>query len=525
MIKKISRIDNFAVFEKYNWDQSTLDSNGLPLSFEKINILYGRNYSGKTTLSRMIRSLETHQLPEKYDNPHFELVFDDDTKITENMISESSLNIRVFNEDFVRTNLRFLLDPESEIVPFAILGANNLEIEKIIKDFEAEIGSNVDSQETGLYKQFKDAKQSATKLSTNYDNAKKKLDSKLSKKALNRQSGIKYNADRFGDQNYTTIKINQEIKIVLAQTYQNLGTEKKIEYENRIREQQKPQISSLIIPNLKLKSFCEKASALLSHEIGSSNKIAELLLDTILNDWVKQGTSLHQTRGDCAFCGNPISKDRWEKIHIHFDEESKTLENKIDSLIFHINSEKEMLHSLYEVNKTAFYNVYCSKIDDFIDSSTKLTHEYYSSLDKIIEQLKMRKAHITVPIQLESISDNSEELSILIVDFNKIIIQNNEYSNLLTSSKTSAQKALRLQEVADFCSMIDYVSEIQYISTLKKCSDDGSAHLSKIEILLNSKIQELHKKLRQLNDEEEGARRVNTYLNDYFGHKFITLEA
>ena len=74
MIKKIGTIKHFAVFENYNWDLSSTDKNGQPLKFEKINILYGRNYSGKTTLSRIFRSLETGQLPENYDNPQYELI-------------------------------------------------------------------------------------------------------------------------------------------------------------------------------------------------------------------------------------------------------------------------------------------------------------------------------------------------------------------------------------------------------------------------------------------------------------------
>ena len=47
MIKKIGTIKHFAVFENYNWDLSSTDKNGQLLKFEKINILYGRNYSGK----------------------------------------------------------------------------------------------------------------------------------------------------------------------------------------------------------------------------------------------------------------------------------------------------------------------------------------------------------------------------------------------------------------------------------------------------------------------------------------------
>ncbi len=47
----------------------------------------------------------------------------------------------------------------------------------------------------------------------------------------------------------------------------------------------------------------------------------------------------------------------------------------------------------------------------------------------------------------------------------------------------------------------------------------------KFAIQLSQKRKELEATKRQLNDEEEGARRVNQYLNDYFGHRFITLVA
>jgi wobble nucleotide-excising tRNase len=140
MIKKIKTISNFAVFDNFDWDNCTQNSNGQPLLFEKLNILYGRNYSGKTTLSRILRTLETYRLPEKYENPQFEIILDDGSKITQTTIDSAAISVRVFNEDFVRANLRFLIDPDGEIAPFAILGANNSEIEKAIKDLKTEIG-------------------------------------------------------------------------------------------------------------------------------------------------------------------------------------------------------------------------------------------------------------------------------------------------------------------------------------------------------------------------------------------------
>lgn len=84
---------------------------------------------------------------------------------------------------------------------------------------------------------------------------------------------------------------------------------------------------------------------------------------------------------------------------------------------------------------------------------------------------------------------------------------------------------MRLQEVADFCSTIDYTNEIARIASLKAVSDNATQEEKNMQTFLNRKIAEKQAKLRQLNDEEEGARRVNAYLNDYFGHNFVSLEA
>ena len=53
MIKKID-IDCFGLYEDYKWD-TTIGKNE---SFRRVNIIYGRNYSGKTTLSRILKSVE-----------------------------------------------------------------------------------------------------------------------------------------------------------------------------------------------------------------------------------------------------------------------------------------------------------------------------------------------------------------------------------------------------------------------------------------------------------------------------------
>lgn len=141
MFKKIQSIDNLAVYSNYRWNDSVKDKDGTVVDFKKVNILYGRNYSGKTTLSRIFRSLETGVISEKYVNPQFQMVRQDNSILTQNDISNNQIKIRVFNEDFIKENLKFITNPDEDINSFAILGDNNNKIESEIQALEDTLGS------------------------------------------------------------------------------------------------------------------------------------------------------------------------------------------------------------------------------------------------------------------------------------------------------------------------------------------------------------------------------------------------
>jgi len=518
VIRKISKIDNLAVFSGYNWDASVPE-------FSKINILYGRNYSGKTTLSRILRAIETQRLPDKYENPCFNLVLDDGSTASSSTLATCGLDIRVFNEDFVRTNLRFLIDPDGEIEPFAILGSDNAETQRKIDDLTTEIGSDTAGSETGLHKQCADKKRIASAASAAHSSANSELESKLSAKATGRQTGIKYNADRFGNQNYNIANMRTDIATVTASTYVALTPEQKAEHERTIAEQPKERSAEFIVPNLGLGDFCGRASELLSRKIGATDKIVELLHNAALNAWVKQGKSLLEGQNVCAFCGNPISSERWAEINAHFDEESKTLENEIDTLISDISTEIQQLQQAPIIDKTKYYAKYHSQIDSFITARTQAVTDYCKALKNVIDQLDHRKSQITVEIPFVQPNDNFSTIKVLYSDFNKIIKESNDYTAKLSVAKKRAQEALRLQEVADFCATISFSTETIRIDELREASEKAQQEVRNAQTQLDQKTQERQDKLRQLNDEEEGARRVNTYLNDFFGHNFVSLEA
>jgi len=146
-IKKIESIKNMAVFQDFRWASSVKDDGNNIAEFKKINILYGRNYSGKTTLSRIFRALETGSVSDKYSSPEFQLAFDGGITATQNSLTNHGQVVRVFNEDFVRDNLRFIVDDEQTINSFAILGEDNTKLEEEIEKHEAELGNEEDKSE------------------------------------------------------------------------------------------------------------------------------------------------------------------------------------------------------------------------------------------------------------------------------------------------------------------------------------------------------------------------------------------
>lgn len=526
MIKEIKAINNFAVFENFNWNNSVKTSDGAVIEFKKLNILYGRNYSGKTTLSRIFRAIETGQLPKNYEGIEFEVEDDQLNIVNQANLASFQGKIRVFNEDFVREHLKFLIDPAAEIEPFAILGAENAQIQERIDLLEQEIGSHEEGKETGLCELAKVAEENRKRTEREWTSASKSYDARLTEKATDRKIGIKYNPEKFGDQNYNRSKLNDDIKYVLSDNYSDLNPEQKDAYEKLIVETVKSPVKKLVPESINFHQYCNRANSLLSRKIVSSNKIRELLEDVALNEWVKQGADLLDGKNICAFCGNLISDNRWSEIHSHFDEESKKLEGELQKLIEEINGEVEKLALPFNlINKDDFYQTYIKDFNGFLAKREEHLATYKVALNSIIHQLEIRKKQITVSVDFIKPQFDENLLDSIISDFNKIIEANNNYANSLCTKKSQAQRLLRLDEVSKFCKTIKITDLQKNLAELEKEKTAAADSALKLTIQLSQKRQELDDTKRRLNDEEEGARRVNQYLNHYFGHRFITLVA
>ncbi|WP_323863198.1 AAA family ATPase [Xenorhabdus cabanillasii] len=499
---------------------------GAVQNFVDINIIYGRNYSGKTTLSRIVRALETGSLSDKYGSPSFQLRFNDNSDVTPANLSTHGKNTCVFNEDFIRENLRFITNPDDSIEPFAILGDDNNKIEKEIEALEAELGSSVEGQETGL---FADKKKAADKYNFAFKAHKQANDNlakQLSDKATNKDIGIKDKSERFGDQNYTITKLKADIRIVNDPNYQPLNSEQVTQHEKLIDEKILPEIPSFFSPTLNFASLAQQVEKLVTKPISESDKIQELVKDAVLNRWVNEGRTYHRNKHEkCAFCDNHISAERWAVLDKHFDEESELLKKSIEVLLTKIDAEKKTVNTALIIDQSVFYSKFHSQLTALDSRLKAATKDYQNALDELVKQLKLRNDEILNVKAFNLPADYTESLTQVWQEYTNLCGQSNLFSSSLTDEQIKAKAALRLKEVTDYLLTIDYQTQLDSIETLKQTRDSAQQTQSGITKDIATKQAQITAKKRELNDEEKGAKKVNEYLNNFFGHQFLTLEA
>jgi len=82
-----------------------------------------------------------------------------------------------------------------------------------------------------------------------------------------------------------------------------------------------------------------------------------------------------------------------------------------------------------------------------------------------------------------------------------------------------------LKEVSDYLLTIQYQEQLFSIEALKNNFDKFEREKCHIEGDICQKEELISSKKRELKDEEKGAKKVNEYLNNFFGHQFLSLEA
>jgi len=201
-------IESFGSFTDLTWKKSLKDAGNTVQSFKRLNILYGRNYSGKTTLSRIFRALETGRTPINYVGSNF-TVRGDKGDVTQTDLVGHGYDVRVYNRDFVSENLSFLVNQANgEIKTFAIVGEKNKVLDEAIAVIQVMLGS-VESK-AGLRHELEAKKKGRELTKINHKTAFDALEGKLRSHANDK---IKQNRT-YGPAVYNIDSIKRDVESV-----------------------------------------------------------------------------------------------------------------------------------------------------------------------------------------------------------------------------------------------------------------------------------------------------------------------
>ncbi|WP_032096686.1 MULTISPECIES: AAA family ATPase [unclassified Alteromonas] len=519
-VKRIN-IQNFGSYTNFIWKNSVKNKSNEVEDFRKLNIIYGRNYSGKTTLSRIFRAFETASLPNKITTPEFQILTDNVT-LNQNDIDKSEFDIRVYNKDFISDNLSFLVDDEGHISPIAIIGDDNTKIEQKISEKRNLLGSVEDK--TGLRHAHEVKQQSYLKLKREKNKLEEALEKSLIDKANKKPNGIKHQT-KFAVSNYNITSLKTDIKTVLGSNFL-LNNDEKTRLENLVQDQQKSEINCLFNVSPIISQVLASANSLIGIQIKPSQPIQELLDDYLLQEWVKNGRQHHESkRKTCGFCGNDLPATLWIKLDAHFDQESESLEKKLQKKISEIKIELEHVTSDLSFELTDFYSELQKDAKSIKAKIKEEINKYKVQLNTINKALIKRQKNIFNSYSEIEVEDNSETILKLKDSLQTLVEKNNNKSSTLVKEQNEARRLLRLSEVAEFISVIDYSVSVKNISD--KNSLLSQAKLAQDDAFddINRVIKEIDELDASIKDEKKGADLVNKYLNNFFGHESLQLKA
>lgn len=524
----ITHIDiaSFGSFSGLTWKKSIRDAGGTVQYFKRLNILYGRNYSGKTTLSRIFRALETGRIPFYYYSPFF-TVFGDKGDVAQSDIASHGYDIRVYNRDFVNDNLSFLVNQASsedqasgEIKTFAIVGVKNKEIEDAIAAIEAELGS-VETK-AGLRFDLEGKRKERDRAKSSHETASGSLEEKLRSHANDK---IKKNRE-YGHSLYNIDGIRKDIAATKRDNFKPLSGDEQASRLSLLKQEALSDIAESVSIGLKFESIKKIAEDLLAKTIAPTKPIQELLNDSVLQLWVKQGILLHrEKRVACAFCGQVLPHDIWHVLDSHFSKESSDLESSIESCLASISSEITTIPRFVTLTGDRFYSDEKAAFELCKKSLDEELAAYKQDLEALQAALETRKGSLFRAVPIPSSCHDPVAIEKYADAINGLIKQNNGRTKTLEEDKEEARNALRLTDVASFINDISYDAELIRIADLMKNAVSANTTFSEAEQEITKREAKVTQLRGQQKDERKGAEKVNSLLNHFFGHDGIKLEA
>lgn len=465
MIIKINKLTNFANFRQFQWGNNA--------NFTKCNLVYGWNYSGKTTLSRLFQVLANPTELSRWQGSQFEVELQDGTRLTQTNLANPP-RIKVFNRDFIQTNFQ----QEHKAPAVFIVGGNTIHLRnRITRLAEHETKTNAIK----------------AKLNASHQQLKRELESLGTTHA----SSV---ATLTGDKTYNRTKLSAEIDRIKATPNVFLLTEEALQAKvSLLRSTQEwKDIDPVANLAVNLEILRQSLSAVMQ-KTASNEAIAKLKENRELESWIRTGLTHHTDITQCEFCGSTIPAARLTALEGHFSKTYEDLTSEVASQLTTLEAtefaitlpdERDFMPDLKE---------------QFIALKTRVT-EWITWANTVIDELATlaKQKQLALETQIGCVVDTSHASDIIeiVTEINALVTTHNQKRSQVESEKKTARDAIEKHHAASFYQTNNIVGKDAVIETAKTKVDKAQELLTDIQRKKNT-IE------AQIQQQSIGAQKIN----------------
>lgn len=502
MITQIKEIQQFGIYQNFQWN-----SNPDLKPFNKKNVIYGWNYAGKTTLSRIFSSIEQKLIHSKYQNGKFKVIIDE-SEFNETTLNLITTNIRVFNAEYIQKNLKWDNNEALDAIAFDI--GENIEIrnkiEKNIQRIESINGTNTQQGRKSKYKLLQGNFNS-------FENSKFTEESRRIKNDIF-DSVIEFNKSHFK-------KIMDEIKINIVAN--QITDEAEISALKKLAVAKNDKIALNTI-NYELAYFeLHKQVNELLAAIPPKEEVIDILeQNKTLYSWAKDGYSIHKQENQqtCSFCGNEITNERFTKLFNYFSNQSGILRNSILDLKSKIQQEILSIKTIQlPKSKNDLIEKHQLGFEIKVQELKDIQQRYIDALNYLTTDLEHKEdGNIFNCLQVTiHNAEFQEQYNLWKKSLNEIIVEHNTLISNFEVEQTQARERLKKHLVADFMIRENYIlAEKQNLFALR-C-------LQKFDDIILSLKTENSQFEAQLKSIAAGREELNKFIKAFLNREDISIE-
>ena len=524
-IKKID-IKDFGCYKDYK--QHSQLGIGNDFNDGRVNIFYGRNYSGKSTYSKIFQSIELKQLPEKYGDIDFEIKLANQTFIKSNEITTHMLPIdcKVFNQRFIDDNI--YLHNDNKLNSFQIsIGSDTNETLKKIEDIRLnelkprnEKLSQIESNITEKQKKNKISKDSLdSKLRTT---ASKIKNLKNPSVVVGNKYDIRDIKEEFSEHSSQfPILPSQSDKDALAELEKKINQAKIRILEKNITKPQKIDLVSSD-KNFNFTLFLENTKKLLSKVVSVSNILDEYKNSPDKINWIKHGVDIHGENPEkCVFCGNSIDGGFIKNLKLAFSDELSSLENELAKRKSEIKSEIQKLNSIPNINKEDYFNDSAADIQNINKDIRNVISDRKEALKTLESKIFEKQRDIFSKIEINDL--NWSDFSEIQVEIDSLYNSTIKQIEQFEDRKIKSIDFLRRYYIVKEFPISEFIKLSNEVDKLEEDIDEEFKEQEKLKEEKEKFEQDFIELESSLKSESEAVKRINMILQNSLAHSEISL--